>query len=526
MDFSEWLEVNGFDAASLSDAQKRTLSAAWRAESNGGTATATPPMIADSNVHLQRHGKDDDEPYEKKLKAIEAEAERVNFIRETGFQAMEEAGRVGNRAKVEQIRELMDTACKDTAVSQKDWQLTLIRLGRATVGNPIHSEPQADARVVEAAVCRQAGLENLEKHFPANVLEASEQRYKRGLSLVGLLDESAKRNGWRGRVDVQSKDFLRAAFGMTGDGGILDIRAGTTGPSTYSLPNIVGNIANKFLKSGWLSVDGTWSMLTYKRSVNDFKTITTARLNGALIYRTLAPGGEIKHGTLTESTFTNRASTYAIMLGISREDLINDDIGAFTELSRHMGRGAGLKINDLFWTVFLNNSAFFTSGNANVSTGGGSALGTADGAAINAAEVKFVNQTDPNGYPVALAPKILLAPPTLANTARRWMGSFGMVQSGTAGLGDTNIFQGRYSVLTSPYMENTSYTGNSTAAWYLLADPNDEAVVEGVALNGRWEPTVDTAEPDFNQLGMAMRGYVDVGFAFKEPRAGVRSAGS
>jgi len=521
MEFDSWLAANGFDPASINDSQRKALSSAWRADQNGGTATVTEARPA------ERREKPDEEPYEKKVAAIEAEADRVTFIQELAIKAMEEAGRVGNRHKVDQIRELMQAAIADTSVSQKDFQLSMIRAGRA---DAVHTfsrpEPEASARVVEAAVCRRAGLENIEKHFSPDVLQASEDRYKRGLSLVGLLDESAKRNGWRNRPDVESKDFLRAAFGMTGDGGLLDIRAGSTGPSTYSLPNIVGSIANKFLKSGFLSVDNTWSQLTYKRSVNDFKTITTARLNGALIYRTLAPGGEIKHGTLSESTFTNRASTYAIMLGITREDLINDDIQAFTELSKHMGRGAGLKINDLFWTVFLNNSAFFAAGNSNVSTGGGSALGTADGAAINAAEIKFINQTDPNGYPVAMMPKILLAPPTLVNTARRWMGSFGMVASGTAGLADSNIFQGRYSVLTSPYMENTNYTGYSTAAWYLLADPNDEATIEGVALNNRWEPTVESAEPDFNQLGMAVRGYIDVGFAFKEPRAGVRSAGS
>src|SRR5262245_6311985 len=382
------------------------------------------------------------------------------------------------------------------------------------------------SKVIEAAVARKSGLPNLEKHFDVPTLEASEQHFRSGLSIVGLLHHSAQRNGWRGMPDVESKGFLRAAFGINGDGASLDIRAGTTGPSTYSVPTIIGNIANKFLKSGFLSVDNTWMRVAYRRSVNDFKRITTARLHGALIYRTRAPGREIKHGSLTESTYTNRAATYAILIGITREDLINDDVGAFTELSKHMGRGAGLKINDLFWTVFLNNSSFFTSGNNNVSTGGGSALGTADGAAINAAEVKFINQTDPNAYPVALMPRIMLVPPTLANTARRWMGSFGFVPSGTSGLGDSNIFQGRYNIATSPYMENTSYTGNSAAAWYLLADPNDEAVIEGVAIDGRWEPTVDTAEADFNQLGMAMRGFIDVGFAFKEPRAGVRSAGS
>jgi hypothetical protein len=106
------------------------------------------------------------------------------------------------------------------------------------------------------------------------------------------------------------------------------------------------------------------------------------------------------------------------------------------------------------------------------------------------------------------------------------MGSQTITQGGTSGLGATNIYAGRYTVLSSPYMESSAYTGNSTAAWYLLADPMDVPVIEGVALNGRWEPTVDSAEADFNQLGMALRGFIDVGFSLYEYRGGVRSAGS
>ena len=50
------------------------------------------------------------------------------------------------------------------------------------------------------------------------------------------------------------------------------------------------------------------------------------------------------------------------MLSIDRRDIINDDLGAITTVPRKLGRGSGLKINDVFWTTFLNNAAFFTAG--------------------------------------------------------------------------------------------------------------------------------------------------------------------
>jgi phage major head subunit gpT-like protein len=297
-------------------------------------------------------------------------------------------------------------------------------------------------------------------------------------------------------------------------------------PSTYSLPNIFANVANKFLRAGFDNVDSAWRQITAIRSTNDFKTTTTISLNGATTFRKVAPGGEIKHGTLTELAYTNRAETYAIMLGIDRRDMVNDDLGALSRAGQIMGRGAAKKINDVFWTVFLNNSSsFFTSGNLNVSTGAGSALSSAG---LKTADQKFRVQTDQEGLPLGAMPKILLVPPTLWYTARELMNATANVGNTTANtlLPNANIWQGAYTVVTSPYMENSAYTGNSAAAWYLLADPQDIPAIETVFLNGRDTPIVETAELDFDMLGVAMRGYLDFGVSLQEYRAGVRSAGS
>jgi hypothetical protein len=66
-------------------------------------------------------------------------------------------------------------------------------------------------------------------------------------------------------------------------------------------------------------------------------------------------------------SYTNKADTYGLMLSIDRRDIINDDLGAITTVPRKLGRGSGLKINDVFWTAFMNNAAFFSAGNKNFS---------------------------------------------------------------------------------------------------------------------------------------------------------------
>lgn len=186
-----------------------------------------------------------------------------------------------------------------------------------------------------------------------------------------------------------------------------------------------------------------------------------------------------------------------------------------------LGRGAANKLNSVFWTVFLDNSAFFTSGNSNVGVGAGYALSAAG---LAAGEIVFMNQTDPDGLPLGINPAILLVPTTLKTTAMTLMNSQYLIDgTATATQGSSNVFQGRFRVESSPYMENTSYTGYDTVAWYLLADPMDMAVIEVAFLNGRESPVVETAEASFNVLGVEMRGYHDFGVALQEPRGGVRN---
>jgi hypothetical protein len=272
-----------------------------------------------------------------------------------------------------------------------------------------------------------------------------------------------------------------------------------------------------------MAVESGWRMISSVRPVNDFKAITSYSLTGDNTYEKVAPGGEIRHGTISAESYTNQIDTRGRMIGLDRRDLINDDLGALTGVSRRLGRGAALSINRDFWTEFLNNSAFFTSGRNNVSTGAGSALSAAG---LDAAVQKFTLQTDPDGHLMGVMPRILVVPPALETTARQLMTSELNVSGNTTAAPNRNVWAGRFTVVSSAYMQDSTLTGNSSAAWYLLADPNDVPVIEIAFLNGVETPTVETADADFGMLGIAMRAYLDYGIELQEYRGGVRSAGS
>lgn len=518
MNFTEWLKSKGFDPdAALGESQRTFLQAVWRQEQNpqpdpvprpaGGDPDPKPAVAADAT-------------FDAKMRAIEEENDRIQYIRESTFRAAE--AHRGNPEKVKQLRELCDAAVADPKTTKKDFQLALLRQERPN-GPTFHFPQQAQeasAEVLEAAVCRAGGLKSLEKEYDDRTLSAVDKRFKGGVGLQELVFEAAERNGWRGRRNVSAlPSAMRSAFAPGDDGAGYGPRAEIT-PSTISVSGILSNVANKFIRDSWMFVEDTWRRISAVRSVRDFKQITSYSLTGDVTYREVAPGGELKHGTLGNETYNNQAKTYGIVLGIDRRDMINDDLGAFTQIGRRLGRGGALKLNQVFWTTFLANSAFFTSGRGNYDDGADTAFGLAG---LTAADVIWRAMTDPDGNPLATRGAILLVPSGHRIAATRLMNSPSLGNDDEAG--EANPFAGAYRVESSVYLSNSAYTGYSALAWYILADPNDLPVIEVAFLNGQEMPTVETVEMAADHLGMAMRAYHDWGIALQEYRGGLKLKG-
>jgi len=358
-----------------------------------------------------------------------------------------------------------------------------------------------------------AKLAGVEEVHDEKTLDAASRRFRGGIGLQELLLEAAWANGYTGRNFRDSREVLRFAFGK-------DLHAGF---STVDIGGILSNVTNKFLLDGFFSVERTWRNICAVRNVGDFKTVTSYRLIGADQYQPVAPGGELKHGTLGQEQYANKADTFGLLLSIDRRDVINDDLGAITLVPRKLGRGSGLKINDVFWTIFLANSAFFAAGNKNYLTGADTAL-TIDG--LTKAEVAFLDQVDSEGKPIGIMPAIILVPTALSAMGTQLFKSLEIRDTtSSTKYPVANPHQGKFRAEVSRYLANTKYTGNSAKAWYLLADPADLPVIEVAFLNGQESPTIETAEADFNVLGIQMRGYHDFGVALQDPRGGVKSKG-
>ena len=493
MEFTKWLDGQGFNPDELDETQSASLQAMYDAQVAG---TDGPGAAA---------GKDVNATAVADLRAeLATETTRVAAIRKIC------AGKHDD-IEAKAIAEGWDATSTE---------LEVMRLERPKAP-AIHAsggDGPVAAEVIEAALCGTLNTPGREKHFSEETLDAADKNYRR-LGLQELILMAAHAGGYTGRATISREtlpDIFRAAF--------TSINAAF---STLSLPGIFSNVANKELLAGFMEEDQTWREVSVTRTVSDFKAVTSYRLLDDMEYEELAPDGEIKHGTLSEESYTRQARTYAKMFSLTRTAIINDDLGAFEDLRVRLGAGAARKFNNVFWTRYMDNSAFFTSGRSNYITGADSALDV-DGVGLQKGILAFRKLKSPDGKRLGGIPTILVVPPELQFVTQRLFQST-TVNTGGSSTKDTvpndNIHAGKYRPVVVDWLSDAAFTGNSAKAWYLLRSPSILAPVVVSFLDGIQTPTVDMADADFNQLGVQFRGYHDFGVDFAEWLAGIKSKG-
>ena len=343
-----------------------------------------------------------------------------------------------------------------------------------------------DAKTVAAAACMGAAMgdEVLAKQFKGVDLDAAHD------------------------LGVNRLSDVFAAFGYTyrpGDNASMT-KAIKAAFSTADIPNVLSNVAHKFVLAGFGAVGEDWRKVSRAIPVTDFKAVKGVRLVMGGVLQPLAKGGELKHVSLSDESRDLAAATKGSIVGITREDLINDDLGVLSMIPERFGQMAARTINkDVFGAVSR------TAGDYGANTSG----------ALNVANLATAYQlalgiTDSNGDYLGAMPNVILASPS------NYLSALNIYQSeqvtGTSSeKGKNNVMRGLLAPITSQFL------GSGTAYWlFNSAFP----LVDVAFLNGRTTPVVETAEADFNQLGIQMRCYFDYGAAAGELKAAVYSTGA
>jgi len=297
-----------------------------------------------------------------------------------------------------------------------------------------------------------------------------------------------------------------------------NIRAGF---STVNLPGILGTVGNKLLLNSFTAVDATYERIAQQVDFNNFLTHTIYRLDHTGEFALVGSTGELKHGKLSESSYTNKLDTRGQMLTLSRQAIINDDLNALVQMYSMLGRKARIAVEKALYTELLESSdVFFTTGRGNLIASNALSVG-----ALGYAEAAMLGMVDADGDPIYAAPSILLVPPARKFLADQLYTSARVNQdpaSNTA-QGEDNPFQGRFKVESSPYMALASMAGYSATTWYMLADPASLPAFQVAYLQGRRAPTIETADTEFSTLGIQMRCFFDFGVSEIDYRGCVKN---
>jgi phage head maturation protease len=437
--------------------------------------------------------------------AVKAERERVAAIRS-----------ICNGEFPEIEKDAISAGWTPEIVTKKVLETMRAERPSADVHISVKTEPEGDElrKVVEAAMCLRCGVSSsvIEKSYDEKTIEAGMREMD--MPLKQLLIECMKLDGIPYSRGFDN-ETIRAAF------------------SSVSLPGILSNVANKKLLQSFESQPVIATKLCSTGDLNDFKENDRFRLTDVGDLLPVGADGEIKDGGVTEEAAKNQIETYGKKFCLTRKMIINDDLGAFMKVPVAMGNRAARLIDQLFFSRLLKNpvqldgKALFSSAHKNLLTGATSAL-SFDG--LKKAIQLFLDQVDADGQPISIEPKFLLVPTALKHLAIELTRGATLITAGGADnvvrpalniLADENL-----QVVSSPYLSNTAYEGNSATAWYLFGDPRQTDTFEIGFLRGKRTPTVERGETDFNTLGMWFRVYFDLGVREQEHRGMVKSAGA
>lgn len=169
----------------------------------------------------------------------------------------------------------------------------------------------------------------------------------RGMSLLRLAEECLVRAGIKVPHDVRK--MVGLALNMRGSETI----AGTTS----DFPLILAATANKSLLAGYEVAPATFQLWARTGSLNDFKAATRLKFADVGKLKLVAEGGKYTETKRTEKQETIQLGTYGRTWTMSRQGIINDDLGAFTNTLFGFGIEARMLPNDLAIAILTANAA-------------------------------------------------------------------------------------------------------------------------------------------------------------------------
>jgi len=331
------------------------------------------------------------------------------------------------------------------------------------------------------------------------------------------LSEPARRYAYATPVDMAKELLtLRGETTLGLSSAMLITRALHT---TSDFPIILGDTVGRVLRDAYQAAPSGVRRLGRQTTARDFRSVNKIMLGEAPLLEKLNEHGEIKAGTMAEAREAYKVETWARKIGITRQVLVNDDLGAFSDLARRMGQGAAetearilvdlLETNTGNGPKLSDNKTLFHADHGN-KAGAGAAISDAT---LSAARLALRTQKGIEDRTIRVTPRNLLVPPALETTAEKWLAS---IAPATAA--DVNPFSGSLSLVVEPRL-------SSATRWYVTADPGEIDGLEFAYLSGAEGPQVESRS-GWDVDGVEIRVILDFGAGFIDHRGWFMNAGA
>lgn len=360
----------------------------------------------------------------------------------------------------------------------------LVKLAERSAAAPISSQANIQTVRDETDTRRELMVDALlHRANPSHKLNDGARQFA-GLSMIELARDCLELNGIRTR-GMDKLQIAARAFEGTSD-----------------LPSVLANVANKSLRTAYQAAPRTFTPWARQTSAADFKTISRANLSDAPALEKVNENGEFKRGSVTDGKETYQLATVGKVIGLTRQSIINDDLGAFTRIPAMFAMAAANYESDTVYGILTANAALsdgvalFEAATHKNLTGTGTALSVTS---LGVARALLRKQTTPQGAVMNLQPKFLIVPAALETIANQYVSQNYIAAKSS----DFNPFAGTLQVISEARLD-----GSSATAWYLAADNMQIDTIEYAYLEGQNGVYIETRQ-GFDVDGMEIKARLD-----------------
>lgn len=339
------------------------------------------------------------------------------------------------------------------------------------------------------------------------------------LARAGMVKQDAA-NPFRGYTLME---LARASAGRAGlgSGDKMAVVGSAFTHATSDFPLLLSDVARRSLMQGYEEAAETFQLWTRAGTLTDFRESKRVSLGAFAGLDKVAEGAEYKYGTIGEGGQKVALATYGKLFSITRQAIINDDLGAFTAIPRAMGRAAIRTVGDMVYALLTgeplmdeDGKTLFHADHKNLLTAAGISTDS-----VEAMQAAMALQETRDGHVTNIGMKYLLVPVSLRGTANVVRASEFAVGATAKNNTIPNIVRDTFEVVSDARLDKAS-----KKAWYGAADQNMFDTVEVNYLDGNQTPYLEQKQ-GWHVDGTEFKVRIDAGVSPLDFRALAKNPG-